>query len=224
MKPLELEGKKFGRLSVVRKVESKNGRSMWLCKCDCGKEVVKTGKLLANGMTRSCGCLSRETTIVKNKSRRKYECSDVHLRAVWKKMIERCELPKNNRYYRYGARGIKVCKAWHDFNEFARWALDSGYKRGLTIERNDIDGDYCPENCRWATYKEQANNRSDNIRITYDSKEKTLKEWSEVFGIPYHTLYSRISSGWEFEKAIKTPVRDHVPYKWRKRYELCGRN
>lgn len=221
MKQLELDGKKFGRLSVMRKVESQNGRSMWLCKCDCGNEVVKMGKLLANGLTRSCGCLARETTIAKDKARRKHECSDIHLRAVWQKMIERCENPKNNRYYRYGARGITVCKEWHDLDEFARWAIANGYKRGLTIERNDIDGNYCPENCRWATYKEQANNRSDNIRITYDSTEKTLKEWSEISGIPYHTLYGRISSGWEFETAIKTPVRDHVPYKWRKRYELC---
>ena len=221
MRQLELDGKKFGRLSVIRKVGSQNGRSMWLCKCDCGNETIKIGKLLANGSTRSCGCLARETIIAQDKARRKHECNDQLLRAVWQQMIMRCENPKNNRYYCYGAKGIKVCEEWHDLDEFAKWATANGYKRGLTIERNNMNGDYCHENCRWATYKEQANNKSRNIRIKYDGAEKTLKEWSEFSGIPYPTLYSRISSGWEFEKAIKTPVRDHVPYKWRKRYELC---
>lgn len=128
---------------------------------------------------------------------------------VWCSMKRRC-FSKSSRGYRwYGARGITVCEEWrNDFACFRAWALDNGYKEGLSIERKNNDGDYCPENCRWATKKEQANNQRNTIRIEYKGEEKTLHEWADCLGIKPDTLYARIfRSDLSLERAFCKPVR-----------------
>lgn len=119
------------------------------------------------------------------------------LYAVWREMVKRCTVPESPHYYRYGKRGISVCDEWMIFQNFYDWAQANGYdpyaKRGVcTIERINNDGNYCPENCRWANYKEQANNKSNNYIIEYKGERKTVNEWSDIVGIKAMTIYNRL--------------------------------
>lgn len=111
---------------------------------------------------------------------------------IWRMMINRCEKATNKRYSNYGGRGIKVCPEWHDYYTFAKWALANGYDDCLTIDRADNDGNYEPGNCRWATLKEQANNRQSSRKITYKGETKTVAEWAEHYGIIKSTMYDRV--------------------------------
>lgn len=134
------------------------------------------------------------------------------LYGVWKCMRQRCSDPNISRADYYVNKGIRVCEEWKDYLAFREWALSSGYREGLSIDRIDNNGDYCPENCRWATPKQQANNQSRNRRITYNGETRTLSEWSELVDIPYDTIKRRIYQGWNVEKALTEPVRRHKPY------------
>lgn len=127
---------------------------------------------------------------------------------AWLGMKKRCYNPKSNRYYRYGARGIKVCDEWvHDFKAFYDWANSHGWQEGLTIERIDVDGDYCPENCAWITKRDQMKNTSRSIRIEFDGRCMGLSEWAEETGIEYATLLRRYRSGWTPDRILTTPVQ-----------------
>ena len=124
-------------------------------------------------------------------------------------MKNRCLNPKAQYYHRYGGRGIRVCDEWmKDFQSFYDWAMANGYREGLSIDRIDNDGNYCPENCRWTTTMKQANNRSTNHLISHDGKTNTIAEWSRITGIPHGVISSRINRyGWECGKALTTPVK-----------------
>lgn len=134
---------------------------------------------------------------------------------VWKTMIARCENPGHNRYHRYGGRGITVCAEWRDFDEFARWASKSGYRKGLQIDRINTDGNYEPSNCRWATSRDQNRNRSNNRLVTYSGVTKTLAEWADDprSEVPYSVLWERMKDGWDFEDALTTPQRRKNGYR-----------
>lgn len=108
---------------------------------------------------------------------------------VWCAMKQRCENPNSKQYKWYGAKGVSVCAEWeHDYAAFRDWAYSNGYKEGLTIDRVDTSGNYCPQNCRWATKKEQANNQTTTIKFEYNGVEKTLHEWAESIGVKPHTV------------------------------------
>lgn len=122
-------------------------------------------------------------------------------------MFQRCYQENYEGYERYGGRGIKVCDEWHDIGNFAEWVKTSNYQKGLTIERLDVNGDYCPSNCVWATPREQANNRSTTVMLTYNGQTRPLAEWADAYGLNRHTLWSRLNkSHWTVEKALTTPV------------------
>ena len=126
----------------------------------------------------------------------------------WSNMIQRCTNPKHPSYPRYGGRGITVCADWRDGAKFIKWAYDNGFKVGLSIERIDNDGNYCPENCRWATRKEQQRNRQVNHRVTYGGETKCLTEWAEILGMNPATLHHRLErAGLTVEEAFATRVR-----------------
>ena len=120
----------------------------------------------------------------------------------YKSMMERCYREKANNYQYYGGRGITVCSEWHDIQNFQIWAEKSGYEKGMSLDRIDTDGDYCPENCRWATKKQQANNRRNTIYLERDGIKHTITEWAEILGIKRSTLNNRICRGWNAEKAL----------------------
>lgn len=206
MKRIDLTGQRFGRLMVVRYAgRSRGKKNLWLCKCDCGNEKVVAVDKLHSGNTKSCGCLQRE---VHRKCRMTHGKSDTKLYLVWREMITRTENQNAERYGIYGGRGISICGEWHnDFQLFYDWAIQNGYKEGLTIDRIDVNGNYEPDNCRWITPYEQSRNLRKNVRITYSGKTMILKDWAKEIGIDYHTLWQRIrKSGWTVEEAFETPV------------------
>ena len=124
---------------------------------------------------------------------------------IWIYMKQRCNNPNNTSYHRYNGRGIKVCKRWLRFESFYR---DMGDRpKGMTIERKNNNGNYEPDNCKWATPKEQANNRRDNIFIDYKSQRFSLAQWANKIGIKYDTLKHRIHRKWPTEKALTMPIK-----------------
>jgi len=178
---------------------------MWNCVCDCGAAVVTRGKSLRYGVTKSCGCLARE---LKSQNNSKHHGFGTRLYAVWDSMRQRCNNPQNKAYKNYGGRGISICSEWDDFTKFREWAYATGYDddapRGVcTLDRIDVNGDYCPENCRWATAKEQGRNRRDTPYYTLGDETHDLKTWAEITGIKYETLWARHKRGWDAARALK---------------------
>lgn len=165
-----LTGKRFGRLTVLRRDDEKTNKhdTYWLCRCDCGKEKSVTNGHLTSGSVSSCGCLKREESIIHLKKASnvltKHGKCGSHLYTVWNVMRQRCNNPKNPSYNWYGGKGVKVYSGWDDFAEFEKWALENGYEylenvprnMMLSIDRIDSDGDYCPQNCRWITIHENS--------------------------------------------------------------------
>ncbi|MBQ7405302.1 MAG: hypothetical protein IJV90_02655 [Candidatus Methanomethylophilaceae archaeon] len=132
-------------------------------------------------------------------------------------MKQRCYNPKVSNYHNYGRRGIAVCDEWlDDFQAFYDWAISHGYESGLSIDRIDNDGDYSPSNCQWATRTEQSNNTRTNKHLTYNGKTQTINQWARELNIGDGTLRTRLNLGWDVEKTLTTPVRNHKEYKVRK--------
>lgn len=197
----DLTGKQYHRLTVIKAAARKG---YWICECKCGSRKEIYGGNLRSGRTKSCGCLNREKVIGRN-TKHGFTSGEERdpLYAVWANMRRRCNDDHNKWYQRYGGRGIKVCKEWaDDFDVFHSWAMDNGYKTGLTIDRIDNDGDYSPQNCRWASAKEQARNRSTNHKITAFGKTMLLSDWSIETGIKITTILERIRRGWSPEQAV----------------------
>ena len=207
----ELVGVRFGRLVVKECHHSTGGRVFWLCNCDCGNQSVVRHGNLTSGNTKSCGCLGEESRrknmehAANMVATHRYSNKE-RLYTIWARMRQRCRNPRYNRANSYYEKGITVCKEWDDYLVFREWAYANGYRDDLSIDRIDNDGNYCPENCRWATPKEQANNRSSNHLITFRGETLTIREWALRMKMAESTLSSRLLRGWDVESALTIPV------------------
>ena len=184
-KQKDITGYKFGKLTAIRIIgQDKYSRNIWECLCDCGNTTeVMIGNLIS-GNTKSCGC-NHDGNPTHGQTR-------TRLFNIWQKMKDRCYCQTSDAYINYGAHGIIVCDEWkNDFLCFKKWSEENGYADNLTIERKDVDGNYCPENCCWISKGEQANNKRNTIRI----KGKTLKEICEITGFGYPRLYGHHQRG-----------------------------
>ncbi len=191
---LELEGQRFGRLVAIRDAGSNRKQRMWLCQCDCGKQIEVQASKLKSGWTRSCRCVTRART---------HGLNDAPERSMWRDMMKRCSDPTHPGYHNYGGRGIKVCDAWHDFPTFYRDRCPRPSALH-TLDRIDNDGDYSPENTRWATRKQQSNNRRDNHLITHEGLTLSVTAWSERLGISVGCIVKREKNGWKTSDILST--------------------
>ena len=200
-----LSGLKFGKLTVMERAEDKrsqNGRNhiMYICKCDCGKQVVVKAENLRSGNTKSCGCLSSEKTKERLK---KHGMHGTRIYVIWQGMKSRCNNPHSLSYANYGNRGIKVCNEWqNDFDAFKDWAYKNGYKDNLTLDRIDNNKGYSPSNCRWATNSEQQLNKRNNHIVYYKGDYIPLAKLSNITGINAGTLRSRLNKGMSAKDAV----------------------
>lgn len=156
MKAYNLSGNRYGRLVAIRPVGTRGHYKLWECVCNCGNQVFVTSRSLVSGHTKSCGCLFSDQLSAR---KIKHGGTGSRIYSIWKSMNYRCKSPKSRNYMYYGGRGIKVCDKWLSFPAFYEWAMKNGYQENLSIDRIDVNGDYCPDNCRWATMKEQRANQ-----------------------------------------------------------------
>lgn len=202
---LELKGKRFGRLTVLKEHgKDKSGKSVWECVCDCGKHTFPIGSNLVSGKIMSCGCLRNEKSA---KRFLKHGMRNTRLYKKWQGMIRRCTEKSNKSYKHYGERGISVCEEWsgqHGFENFAKWAFDTGYDENApigkyTIERKDVNGNYCPENCCWIPLPDQSRNKTTTIRF---GKDKIVVDVARENHIPPSTVYGRLRRGVDMNESV----------------------
>ena len=201
---IDLTGRRFGRLTVIERAENRNNHTMWRCVCECGNEITTRMDNLTRGGSLSCGCYNRERS---SEHHKRHGESDTRLHREWRKIRYRCSKLGHDRWEDYGGRGITVCPEWRNsFEAFRDWALANGYRDDLTIDRINVNGNYCPENCRWVTNQVQQNNRRDNHYIEYNGEKHTITEWARLYGLKENALVHRILRGWDIGRALHTPV------------------
>lgn len=195
-KLIDLIGVRFERLTVIREIERDkyNGRQ-FACKCDCGNTCNVSFNSLRMRHKMSCGCLFKELRITHGMSRKR-------IYHIWQGMKQRC-FDKNATHYKdYGGRGITVCERWLKFENFLE---DMGERpEGKSLDRINNNGDYEPENCSWATNKEQSNNQRMNRNVCFNGETHNMMEWSKILGFNYQTVISRIYKGWDVKRAFIT--------------------
>ena len=168
----DIRGLKFNRLTAIECVgTNKNREKMWKCKCDCGNTSFVRFSALSHGLTKSCGCLQRENA---KKANTKHGLSNTRIYKIWEDMKNRCYQKSYHAYKHYGGRGISICEEWAEsFQTFYDWAKTHGYKDDLSIDRIDVNGNYSPNNCRWATQKTQIQNRRTKKEIYYEQDSES---------------------------------------------------
>jgi len=207
----DITGESFGRLTVIEIAGRTERKSIiWKCRCICGNHINVVGSSLRNGHTKSCGCLHVETAIQRGKSSKTHGLTDTPEFNAYLRMIERCYNPNHASYSNYGARGIGVCKRWR-FGQDGKSGAEMFMKDmplkptpSHTLERINNEGIYEPDNCRWATVKEQANNRRSSRLITWRGTTKTLQQWADQIGINQSVL-RRCLKSWPLERALSEP-------------------
>lgn len=200
----DLTGARFGRLQVIDQAGSNSSGVIWNVVCDCGTTKTVEGRALRKGATKSCGCWARDrAATVLAEVKTKHGMVRTGTYQSWLSMRQRCNYAKHAAYHRYGGRGIKICDRWNDFEAFL---IDMGERpEGMTLDRIDVDGDYTPENCRWATHKQQVNNRRSNRFIEHDGQVLSVAQWAEKTGLRPEQIIQRLDSGWSVEKTLETP-------------------
>lgn len=207
--PRDIAGQRFGRLTALSRLERKIGRiSVWLCRCDCGTETEVAINNLTTNHSKSCGCLSREYLIERNKTvLSSHKKTNTRVYRIWHNMKNRCAYSSVGSYAAYGARGIKVCQTWsQSFEAFYRDMGDPPSELH-SLGRVDVNKDYGPDNCVWIeTYKQQWN-RQDSHLISWNGITKSLPAWAHALGVNQNSLRSRLRNGWTAEEALSLPFR-----------------
>ena len=204
-------GNTYGRLTVIDFPISRKGQREWLCECSCDKHTQLRVSYcgLRRGNSQSCGCIRGEKLANWNKENRPYNPnrdSNSRLYNIWQGIKGRCSNPNLYAYKYYGGKGVKICDEWREWKNFKEWALNNGYQEDLTIDRIDVDGDYEPSNCRWATMQVQCNNRTHNHYITYDGRTQSLSDWCRELNLDYDRTKQRINAcGMTPEQAFTLP-------------------
>lgn len=194
---VNISGERYGRLVAIAPTtrRTKNGGIIWSFRCDCGQVKELPANSVRTRLVKSCGCLAKP-----------HGETGTKLHNIWCDMRERCENSKSDTKGLYCNRGITVCEEWHDYLNFRSWALSNGYNDGLTIDRIDNDKGYCPDNCRWSTPREQANNKRNNRIISINGTEKPISEWCREYGISVVSVYRRVRNyHMSFVEAITIP-------------------
>jgi len=212
---IDLAGQKFGRLTPVEHIgKDKWGGTLWLCECDCGKEIIILRSSLVSGNTKSCGCLNIEKRIKTGKARKTHGRSNTKIYKIWRRILNRCNNPKYHTYQNYGGRTppITVCYRWSNKNPkgFENFYKDVGEPptNKHQIGRKDNNGDYCPENYIWVLSKENRRNRNNTNWLTYNDETLCTSEMANKYNINRRTLADRLYRlNYSIEKALITPVR-----------------
>ena len=192
---IDRTGQKFGRLTVIERVYLPGKkRAWWLCRCDCGNEKIVSSDSMVQKCVQSCGCLQKER--IRKRHGYTTHSGASRLYHTWSGMIQRCTNKNDKYYYNYGGRGIKVCDDWKkDFVSFKDWALENGYSEDLFIDRIDNDKGYFPDNCRWATRRQQQNNLRCNVKYQFaDGRILTNSDMCKILSVSKNTVDNRIKS------------------------------
>lgn len=201
----DLSGQRFGIWAVLKRDGSLNlsGAAAFLCRCGCGIEKRVSGTSLRLGLSTSCGCAKPEKLREVNTTHGK---SNHPLYRVWANMKARCSHKRNSGFRHYGGRGIRVCERWHNFQPFYDDNIGD-WQPGLTLDRIDNDGDYSPNNCRWATHAAQNRNKRNTVKMTLGNRTRLLIDWAKINGISVEALRRRRRRGWSDKRALTTPTR-----------------
>ena len=198
-KKVELTGKIFGRLTVIRDAgRDKRGNVIWECQCSCENKTIKNvaSRHLQDGGTLSCGCLAVEKSKERNL---KHGMKYTRIYSIFRDMNSRCYNKNRGDYKNYGGRGIKICDEWFNkengFINFYNWSMKNGYDKSLTIDRINTNGNYEPNNCRWTNLEVQGNNRNNNVIVEFENERLTLTQWGRKLNINQYTLFSRYRNG-----------------------------
>ncbi len=195
----------------LKNIGSQNKRFV-KCKCSCGQIYECLLTKLVNNIIKDCGCIeqTRPDMLGENNRFYKHGKSFDRLMSVWSGMITRCNNKKSISYHNYGGRGIMVCDNWLEYLNFYNWAMANNYQNNLTLERINVNGNYCPENCKWIPYAEQYLNKRNSRKITAWNETKCLIEWfrDERVKIDNNATFEyRIKAGWTIERALSQPAR-----------------
>jgi hypothetical protein len=199
----DLSGNKFCKLTVISFSHLGKHKEAWFnCLCECGSIKKIPANSFTRGKVKSCGCMPTG-------AKEKHGLAKKSIYQIWKNMISRCYNSKDPAYKNYGARGIKVCMRWHNLLNFYEDMGDM--PRKMSLERINNNEDYSKKNCKWDSRSAQARNRRNTKFVKINNETKSLAEWCDIFNIKYKTVYTRINSGWEPIRAIKTPVIHNNP-------------
>jgi hypothetical protein len=194
----DLTNKIFNKWTVLKEVErNKSNKRMWFCKCVCGN----TSTIIQENLTLNKSTQCRSCALTSKNKKQDFLREDHRLYSVWKNMKSRVNNPNRSHYHRYGGRGIKICERWNDFLLFLEDMEDS-FEEGLTLDRIDNDGDYSPENCRWATQKEQNNNQEKSLHLLFEGHYYTESELSEKTGVKRTTIQQRRRRGYSVNEMV----------------------
>ena len=197
----DLVGNKYGKLLVLKSlghIKPGNGHYYSLVRCDCGYEFNLQDTLLLNNRRFQCPMCSKNNL-------KTHGMTNTSLFHIWSGMKQRCNCPNNSSYPDYGGRGIEVCEEWTSFISFKNWALNNGYKKGLSIERKDVNGNYEPSNCCFITMRDQAKNKRTTFYVNYEGRRMRVLDVSELCGIKSNTIKYRLTHGWNDYDATHIP-------------------